>query len=103
GGEGVPAVLLTGDLALLHDTNGFLSVPQLRGSLTIVVVNNNGGGIFNHLPVAAFDPPFEKYWATPQNVDLAKLCAAYGVGHVEARDVAHLAELVGVLPDSGVR
>jgi 2-succinyl-5-enolpyruvyl-6-hydroxy-3-cyclohexene-1-carboxylate synthase len=98
-----PAVLLTGDLALLHDTNGFLSVPQMRGSLTIVLVNNAGGGIFNHLPVAQFDPPFEKYWATPQAVDFAKLCAAYGVGHVEVKDTAHLTALIGALPEAGVR
>ena len=97
-----PTVLLTGDLALLHDTNGFLSVPQLRGSLTIVLVNNGGGGIFNHLPVAQFNPPFEKYWATPQSVDFAKLCAAYGVAHVAVNDVAQLAALVAELPAAGV-
>jgi 2-succinyl-5-enolpyruvyl-6-hydroxy-3-cyclohexene-1-carboxylate synthase len=72
---GRPAVLLTGDLALLHDTNGFLLTPKLRGSLTIVLINNRGGGIFEHLPVAQFDPPFEEYFATPQTVDFAKLCA----------------------------
>jgi 2-succinyl-5-enolpyruvyl-6-hydroxy-3-cyclohexene-1-carboxylate synthase len=98
-----PAVLLTGDLALLHDTNGFLSVPQLRGSLTIVLVNNGGGGIFNHLPVAQFNPPFEKYWATPQSVDFAKLCAAYGVEHVAVTDGAQLARMVAKLPATGVR
>jgi 2-succinyl-5-enolpyruvyl-6-hydroxy-3-cyclohexene-1-carboxylate synthase len=98
-----PAVLLTGDLSLLHDTNGFLSVPQLRGSLTIVLVNNGGGGIFNHLPVAQFNPPFEKYWATPQSVDFAKLSAAYGVEHVVVNGVAQLAALVTELPATGVR
>jgi 2-succinyl-5-enolpyruvyl-6-hydroxy-3-cyclohexene-1-carboxylate synthase len=99
----VPTVLLTGDLALLHDTNGFLSVPQLRGSLTIVLVNNGGGGIFNHLPVAQFNPPFEKYWATPQSVDFAKLCAAYGAAHVVVNDVVQLSALVAELPVTGVR
>lgn len=98
-----PAVLLTGDLALLHDTNGFLSVPRLKGSLTIIVVNNDGGGIFNHLPVAQFNPPFEKYWATPQAVDFTKLCAAYGIEHTLVGDASRLAALVGELPESGVR
>jgi 2-succinyl-5-enolpyruvyl-6-hydroxy-3-cyclohexene-1-carboxylate synthase len=79
GGE--PTVLLTGDLAFLHDTNGLLLAAKLKGSLTVVVINNEGGGIFGHLPVAKFDPPFEEYWATPQAVDLSKLCAAYGVPH----------------------
>lgn len=98
-----PAVLLTGDLALLHDTNGFLSAPLLNGSLTIVVVNNAGGGIFNHLPVARFDPPFEKYWATPQTADFGKLCAAYGVGHAVVGDAARLASFLVELPAAGVR
>jgi len=98
-----PAVLLTGDLSLLHDTNGFLSAQHLRGSLTIVLINNNGGGIFDHLPVAKFDPPFEKFWATPQDVDFSKLCAAYGVSHTVARDGEQLIELVSTLPESGVR
>jgi len=98
-----PAVLLTGDLALLHDANGFLSVPRFNGSLTIVLVNNNGGGIFNHLPIAQFEAEFEKYWATPQTVDFAKLCAAYGVTHTVVADAANLAEMAAKLPVRGVR
>jgi 2-succinyl-5-enolpyruvyl-6-hydroxy-3-cyclohexene-1-carboxylate synthase len=92
--DGEPTVLLTGDLALLHDTNGFLSAPKLRGSLTVVVINNQGGGIFGHLPVAKFDPPFEEYWATPQRVDFAKLCAAYEVPHCLAATPAELGKLL---------
>lgn len=98
-----PTVLLTGDLALLHDTNGFLLRPKLRGSLTIVLINNNGGGIFEHLPVAEFEPPFETFFATPQEVDFAKLCAAHGVGYMLVRDMAQLAELVRELPAQGLR
>jgi 2-succinyl-5-enolpyruvyl-6-hydroxy-3-cyclohexene-1-carboxylate synthase len=98
-----PAVLLTGDLALLHDTNGFLLRPKLRGSLTVVLINNRGGGIFEHLPVAQFEPPFEEFFATPQEADFAKLCPAYGVAHVLVRDWKHFTGLVSVLPTSGVR
>lgn len=100
---GAPAVLLTGDLSLLHDTNGFLLRPRLRGSLTVVLINNRGGGIFEHLPVAEFDPPFEEYFATPQEADFAKLCAAYGVEHVAVNDWAQFTELVTTLPPSGLR
>jgi 2-succinyl-5-enolpyruvyl-6-hydroxy-3-cyclohexene-1-carboxylate synthase len=102
-GAGRPAVLLTGDLALLHDTNGFLLRPKLRGSLTIVLINNHGGGIFGHLPVAQFEPPFEEFFATPQQADFAKLTSAYGAEHVAVRDWTHFAELISVLPPSGVR
>ncbi len=100
---GQAAVLLTGDLALLHDTNGFLIRPKFRGSLTIVLINNRGGGIFEHLPVSQFDPPFEEFMATPQEADFAKLCAAYGVGHASVGDWAHFTTLISDLPTAGVR
>ena len=100
---GPPAVLLTGDMALLHDSNGFLIGPKLRGSLTIVLINNRGGGIFEHLPVAEFDPPFEEFFATPQEADFQKLCAAYGAGHVLVRDWKHFTGLVSELPAEGIR
>ncbi len=100
---GAPAVLVTGDLALLHDTNGFLAVPKFKGSLTIVLINNNGGGIFEHLAVAQFNPPFEEFFATPQNIDFQKLCATYGVTHVAVKSAAQLARLVAKLPKAGVR
>ncbi len=102
--HGEPAsVLLTGDLALLHDTNGFLLRPKFKGSLTIVLINNNGGGIFGHLPVAQFNPPFEEFFATPQEVDFATLARAYGAKHVLVRDWDHFAGLVKKLPDRGIR
>jgi len=102
-GAEAPAVLLTGDLALLHDSNGFLLRPKLRGSLTIVLINNRGGGIFEHLPVAEFEPPFEEFFATPQEADFAKLAAAHGVEHVPVRDWPHFRELVSTLPAQGIR
>ncbi|MBA3849787.1 MAG: 2-succinyl-5-enolpyruvyl-6-hydroxy-3-cyclohexene-1-carboxylic-acid synthase [Opitutus sp.] len=100
--RGRPTVLLTGDLALLHDANGFLLARELRGSLTVVVVNNDGGGIFCHLPVAQFEPPFERFFATPQSVDFARLCAAYGVKHTLVRDWTHFTRLLA-RPTRGLR
>lgn len=100
---GAPAVLVTGDLSLLHDTNGFLTLPRFKGSLTVVLINNNGGGIFGHLPVAQFEPPFEEFFATPQNVDFARLCATYGVAHRVVQSAAQLAGAVAKLPKRGVR
>jgi 2-succinyl-5-enolpyruvyl-6-hydroxy-3-cyclohexene-1-carboxylate synthase len=98
-----PAVLLTGDLALLHDSNGFLSSPKLRGSLTIVLINNRGGGIFEHLPVAEFNPPFEEFFATPQSVNFPALASAYGVDHTFVQDWSQFVDLVSTLPNSGIR
>ncbi|MDP3070289.1 MAG: 2-succinyl-5-enolpyruvyl-6-hydroxy-3-cyclohexene-1-carboxylic-acid synthase [Opitutaceae bacterium] len=98
-----PAVLLTGDLALLHDSNGFLLRSRLQGSLTIVLVNNRGGGIFEHLPIAGFEPPFEDYFATPQEADFEKLCAAHGVAHTLVKDWPQFRALIGELPQAGIR
>lgn len=76
-----PVILITGDLSLLHDTNGLLLRQQFQGSLTILLINNSGGGIFTMLPIAQFDPPFTEFFATPQNVDFAILCQAYQISH----------------------
>ena len=97
-------VLLTGDLALLHDSSSLMAARHLRGSLTIVLVDNNGGGIFGKLPVASIDDPaFEKFFATPQQVDFEALARAYGVGYDRIEDLARLREKIRELPPSGVR
>lgn len=87
--DGRRTVLLCGDLAFLHDGNALLLANGFRGRLTVVVVNNAGGGIFNHLPVAA-SPHFERLWGTEQRADIGKLCGAFAVPHVAIRDWAHL-------------
>lgn len=79
--DGKRTVLLCGDLTFLHDSNALLSAYGHEGDLTILVVNNQGGGIFNHLPVARESKHFEKLWGTPQAADLGKLCAAHKVRH----------------------
>ncbi len=96
-------VLLTGDLALLHDTNGFLIRNKFQGHLTIIVINNNGGGIFDMLPIATFNPPFEEYFATPQEVDLSQLCITYGVEHKLIDNWQQLVHLLNPLPSEGIR
>jgi 2-succinyl-5-enolpyruvyl-6-hydroxy-3-cyclohexene-1-carboxylate synthase len=76
------AVLLSGDLALLHDSHGWLWQRQLGGRLTVVLINNGGGGIFEQLPIRttpeqALD--FDRLFAMPQPVDHLALAAAHGV------------------------
>ncbi|GAB5560126.1 MAG: 2-succinyl-5-enolpyruvyl-6-hydroxy-3-cyclohexene-1-carboxylic-acid synthase [Synoicihabitans sp.] len=76
-----PTILLTGDIAFLHDSNGLMSAREMDGALTVILINNSGGRIFEHLPVAAFDPPFERFFATPPQVEFSKLCEAHGIAH----------------------
>jgi 2-succinyl-5-enolpyruvyl-6-hydroxy-3-cyclohexene-1-carboxylate synthase len=73
-----PAFLLTGELAFLHDSNALLFHAQFMGSLTVFIINNKGGGIFENLPVAE-EPEFEKCFATPQECDFSLLCEAHGI------------------------
>lgn len=101
--RGNASVLLTGDLAFLHDTNALLTVAQLQGSLTVVLVNNDGGGIFEHLPVSSMGETFEQYFSTPQTVQLDTLCQAYGVKHQCVQSWGELVEAIRFLPTSGVR
>jgi 2-succinyl-5-enolpyruvyl-6-hydroxy-3-cyclohexene-1-carboxylate synthase len=96
-----PAYALMGDLTFLHDANGLLVGPlERRPDLTVVVVNDDGGGIFTLLepgsPQLADD--FERVFGTPTGTDLAALCAAHGVHHVVAGGAAELAGLVAAEP-----
>ena len=69
-----PVTLVIGDVSFLHDVNGLnlLKSGLWRQPLTIVIINNGGGGIFNFLPVSKALPKdiFNPLWSTPQNVDL---------------------------------
>jgi 2-succinyl-5-enolpyruvyl-6-hydroxy-3-cyclohexene-1-carboxylate synthase len=95
-------ILLTGDLALLHDTNGFLIKQKFQGHLTIILINNDGGGIFEILPIADF-PLFEEYFATPQTVNIAKLCIAYDLEYLKIDNWQQLTDLIADLPKTGIR
>ncbi|HSJ96790.1 MAG TPA: 2-succinyl-5-enolpyruvyl-6-hydroxy-3-cyclohexene-1-carboxylic-acid synthase [Myxococcota bacterium] len=77
---GVPTVLWCGDLALLHDVSGLLAGRLHGADLTIVVSNDDGGGIFEYLPVAGAVPRavFEEMFAVPHGLDLVDLAAGLG-------------------------
>lgn len=87
-GAGGPTALLIGDLAFLHDANGLLGLAGRALDLTIVVVDNQGGGIFSFLPQAGALPGdrFELLFGTPQDVDLRGLVTAHGLPVLEAHD-----------------
>lgn len=83
-GSGRHTVLLTGDLALLHDCNGLLFTPEFDGMLTILLVQNHGGAIFENLPISAFREDFTRYFLTPQAVDWQALLHAHGIPLLQA-------------------
>jgi len=83
-----PLVLVTGDLAYYHDMNGLLSVARCGVDATIVLVNNDGGGIFHLLPIEAFDPPFTEQFRTPHGLDFEPTGDLYGLDFERAADAS---------------
>jgi 2-succinyl-5-enolpyruvyl-6-hydroxy-3-cyclohexene-1-carboxylate synthase len=93
-------VLLVGDVALAHDVGGLLAARRLDLSLTIVLLNNDGGGIFHFLPVAGESDAFEEHVATPHGLDFGRVAAVYGCEH---RIVDDIAALRAALEEAGSR
>jgi 2-succinyl-5-enolpyruvyl-6-hydroxy-3-cyclohexene-1-carboxylate synthase len=92
---GRPVVLLAGDVALAHDIGGLLAARRLGLSLTIVLLNNDGGGIFHFLPVAAEGDAFEEHVATPHGLQFDRVAALYGCAYELAEQLDELREAVG--------
>ncbi len=108
-----PVVLLIGDVALAHDIGGLLAATRLGLQLTIVLVNNGGGGIFDFLPVARAEMAREqdaerentadqdraqdiytRHVATPTGLDFAKAADLYGLAYERAQTVPALREAI---------
>ena len=83
-------VLCLGDVAFLHDSNGLLGAGRRGVDLVVVVIDNDGGGIFSFLPpaTAVEAERFEQLYGTPHGLDLAALGAAYGVEATATTEVA---------------
>lgn len=97
---GGPAVAMLGDLSVIHDQNGLVIGPgEPRPDLTVVVVNNDGGGIFSFLPYAGMDE-FERLFGTPHGVDFAHMAAASGWDY---QRITSADELPGALKGGGTR
>jgi 2-succinyl-5-enolpyruvyl-6-hydroxy-3-cyclohexene-1-carboxylate synthase len=78
---GGQVVLVLGDVTLAHDVGGLLAARRLGLKLTIVLINNDGGGIFNFLPVSSQGEIFEEHVATPAGLDFSHAAALYGCVH----------------------
>jgi 2-succinyl-5-enolpyruvyl-6-hydroxy-3-cyclohexene-1-carboxylate synthase len=87
-----PVTLLIGDVALAYDIGGLIAARRLGLDLRIVVLNNDGGGIFHFLPVSGEVDAFEEHVATPHGLDFAKAAALYGLDHARVETASELAE-----------
>lgn len=88
-----PLVLVIGDIAFYHDMNGLLAAKLHALDATIVVLNNDGGGIFSFLPQAADDERFEQLFGTPHGLTFEPVAELYGAEY-------HLVETIDSLHDT---
>jgi 2-succinyl-5-enolpyruvyl-6-hydroxy-3-cyclohexene-1-carboxylate synthase len=103
-GEPVPGYALLGDLSFCHDANGLLIGPgEPRPDLTLVVNNDDGGGIFHLLEQGAheYEGSFDRIFGTPHGADLRALCAGYGIDHTLAGSPEELR--AALAPAPGIR
>jgi len=104
---GTPVVALVGDLAFLHDLSALVRSADRHGSCTVVVADNGGGGIFSFLPQAGALAPaeFERLFATPQAVDVARAAAGLGIGVDDVGDMEELHRALAAVAarDEGIR
>ena len=87
--SGQRITLVLGDLAFYHDLNALLALRRCGLQAIIVVLNNNGGGIFRRLPVAKFEPTFTDLFVTPHGLEFSGAAALFGLHYqlvVEIRE-----------------
>jgi 2-succinyl-5-enolpyruvyl-6-hydroxy-3-cyclohexene-1-carboxylate synthase len=91
-GSSGPVVALIGDVALAYDVGALVSARRLRLALTVVLIDNEGGGIFDFLPVSKTRPreTYEVHVATPTGLDFADVAVAFGLRYLPATSVPEL-------------
>lgn len=82
------AYILIGDLAFLHDVNAFIATRYQECDVTVVVMNNDGGGIFSYLPQANVEAHYEDLFGTPTGLTFEQVASMYGFGYKRATTVA---------------
>ncbi|MFN3361984.1 MAG: 2-succinyl-5-enolpyruvyl-6-hydroxy-3-cyclohexene-1-carboxylic-acid synthase [Pseudanabaenaceae cyanobacterium] len=99
-----PVLLICGDLTFCHDINGLLLGKLNDINLTILLIDNNGGAIFEMLPISQFDPPFSQLFLTPIGLDFAQIVTGYGAHWQEVSSISHLTSAIKEsLPAPGVK
>lgn len=98
GGAAAPITVgVLGDLAFFHDMNGLLALKTIRPRVVLVVINNDGGGIFETLPVREHEPAFSKYFSTPHGLDFGKAADLYGIRYSRVTSVEDFEEVFSQL------
>ena len=84
--------LLIGDLAFLHDVNGLIASRYQKCNLTILVMNNDGGGIFSYLPQSTVEDHYEDLFGTPTALEFRDIAHMYEMDYVRVETISELSE-----------
>ena len=87
-----PVVLVLGDLSLYHDMNGLFAAKRHNLHATIIVINNDGGGVFSFLPQARYPEFFEEYLGTPHGLEFRSAAEMYGLDYAKVDSWGELRE-----------
>lgn len=101
--SGKRTFLLTGDLAFFHDMNGLWIANKYKLDLDVILLNNNGGGIFNLLPIAKDNKYFEEYFQTAPGLDFSRTAGLYNAAYHIVNDDQHLTKLISEKTNKGLR
>ena len=91
-GSGRALTALVGDLAALHDLNSLALLRTIRTPTVLVIINNNGGGIFHFLPVSSQTALFDPYFATPHGLSFENAAALFGLAYAKPDSMGALKE-----------
>jgi len=89
-----PVFLIIGDLAFYYDLNALMTAEKYSIPLIIILINNNGGGIFNSLPVSKYPDFLQEYFITPHKLNFEKLTNAFGVDYSKVKSWTNFKELI---------
>lgn len=89
-GANTPVTAILGDLTALHDLNAFALLRSNPVPVILIILNNDGGGIFSMLPVARHPEHFERYFGTPHGLSFDALAAAFGLRYEHPASLAEL-------------
>lgn len=96
----VPTFLIVGDLAFFHDMNGLHNSVKYKIPLTVILINNSGGGIFESLPISEYRDVMKENFLTPLSINFKKFVEAYGGKHVKIKSWNHLGKELKLSPAS---
>lgn len=91
---GQPAIAVLGDLTALHDLNALALLRDIETPFVLVVVNNDGGGIFSFLPIAKHGDVFDEFFGTPHGLSFGQAAAMFGLRYVAPGTMSQLTDTV---------